>query len=87
MADDRVSAPRQLRCHRCRSAELILREARLEVAEYHGGLHIRADGRIEAVGEGFSNPGEILTGRTEIECEDCGHAWHPRRDFAGERHE
>ena len=74
---------RQLRCHRCRSTDLVPHETRLDHAEYDGGLFIRDDGKIIASGEGYFNEGDVIPKLTEIECEDCGHTWHPRRAFAG----
>jgi len=80
-----VSKTRRLRCHRCGSSDLILREAWLEHAEYDGGLYIDQDGRIEADGEGFFSGGEIQSHLTEIECDGCGHVWRPRRAFSGSK--
>lgn len=74
---------KMLRCHRCRSMRLTLREAHLEWAEYDGGLFIRDNGQIGALGDGYFNSGDIQPTRTEIECQGCGHRWHPRRAFAG----
>lgn len=78
-----ATSPRPLRCHRCGSPDLILREARLEHAEYDEGLYVDQDGRIRAHGEGTSAAGEIQPQLTEIECPGCGHCWHPRRGFGG----
>jgi hypothetical protein len=72
-----------LRCHRCRSMNLILRETRYDHAEFNGGLFIRDDGKLAALGDGYFSPGDVQPKLTEIECESCGHSWHPRRDFAG----
>jgi hypothetical protein len=74
---------RMLRCHRCRSMRLILREPHYEWAEYDGGLFIREDGQIAALGDGCFDAGDPERKLTEIECESCGHTWHPRRVFAG----
>ena len=82
-AESAESARRQLRCHRCRSAELVLHEAYLEHSAWDGGLFINGQGRIEARGAGYLSPGEIQPQLTEIECRSCGHRWHPRRTFAG----
>jgi hypothetical protein len=74
---------RQLTCHRCGSAGLVLHETRYEHAEFDGGLVINEEGRIEARGAAYYQPGEIQPGLTRIECASCGHDWHPRRQFAG----
>lgn len=78
-----MSETKTLRCHRCRSENLILRETRHEHAEWDGGLIVDADGQIRAWGDGIFTPGDIQSQLTRIECEDCGHDWHPRRWFAG----
>lgn len=74
---------KMLRCHRCRSMRLTLREARLEWAEYDSGLFICDDGKIAALDHGYFNTGDVQPKLTEIECANCGHCWHPRRDFGG----
>jgi hypothetical protein len=76
---------RQLRCHRCGSADLVLHEARLEHGEWDGGLFVNEEGGIEARGDGYFEPGEIQPGLTRIECSACGHEWHPRRNFDGSK--
>lgn len=76
-------AERQLRCHRCGSPDLILREAHYEWGEWSDGLYVREDGTIGASGEAIFNPGDPDPKRTEIECGSCGHSWHPRREFTG----
>jgi hypothetical protein len=78
-----MSEPRQLTCHRCRSAELILRETRYDHAEYDGGLYLNDAGSIMFAGEGIFTPGDILPALSAIECAGCGHTWHPRRHVAG----
>lgn len=77
------TAARQLRCHRCGSAELLLRETRYDHAEWDGGLYVTDQGTIAARGEGIFSQGEIQPKLTEIECEGCGHTWRPRRRFRG----
>jgi hypothetical protein len=77
-----VADGKPLQCHRCRSASLLLRETRYEHAEYDGGLFVDDD-MIRACGDGIFTPGEIQPKLTVIECQDCGHAWHPRRGFDG----
>ena len=74
---------RRLKCHRCGSSDLVLREVRFEHAEYDGGLFVNERDRIEARGEGIYSPGEIQPHLTLIECRGCGHEWHPRRWFDG----
>jgi hypothetical protein len=78
-----MAPARQLKCHRCGSAELVLRETRYEHAKYDGGLFVNDHGRIEARGDGWFTPGDIQPALTRIECESCGHGWHPRRQFDG----
>jgi uncharacterized OB-fold protein len=46
-------------------------------------MSIRDDGKIVVSREGFFSEGTVIPKLTEIECEDCGHVWHPRRQFAG----
>lgn len=79
-----TAQPKPLLCHRCGSADLSLMEVRHEVAIYDEGLYLDADGRIRAHGKGISTAGETQPQLTEIECLNCGHSWHPRRDFAGD---
>jgi hypothetical protein len=74
---------KQLRCHRCGSGDLVLREAHLEYGEWQDGLVVNAKGEIQAQGEAVFNPGDPVPGLTEIDCQDCGHCWHPRREFTG----
>lgn len=76
----------QLKCHRCRSSDLVLHETRHEHAEFDSGLFINEQGRIEARGNGHFTPGEIQPGLTRIECTSCGHEWHPRGEFTGTLH-
>lgn len=84
-AQQDAEAPmRQLRCHRCGSPKLVLFETRHDVAQWGGGLYLTRDGEIEAAGIAYFHPGEIQPRLTEIRCEACGHAWHPRRWFRGE---
>jgi predicted nucleic-acid-binding Zn-ribbon protein len=73
----------KLRCHRCRSADLALNEIIYEHARYDEGLYLDADGAIRAHGHATFSSGEIQPRLTEIECLNCGHSWHPRRNFAG----
>jgi ribosomal protein L37E len=72
-----------LRCHRCGSADLALLEIYHECGVYDEGLYLDADGAIRAHGSAVLSQGEIQPQLTEIECRACGHAWHPRRRFAG----
>ena len=76
-------ARRQLECHRCSSADLVLYETHLEHAEFDGGLFVSEEGRIEARGDAHFTAGEIQPALTRIKCMSCGHEWHPRRAFAG----
>lgn len=78
-----MTACRQLKCHRCHSADLVLRETHLEHAEFDGGLFVNGEGRIEARGNGIFTAGEIQPGLTRVECLSCGHEWRPRREFTG----
>ena len=71
-----------LRCHRCGSADLALTEVIHEHARYEG-LYLDGDGSIRAGGEGIFTAGDVQPALTQIECQGCGHAWHPRRPFAG----
>jgi hypothetical protein len=73
----------KLRCHRCKSPDLVLHETRHEHAEIVGGLVINEEGRIEGHGDAWFTPGEIQPQLTRIECNGCGHEWRPRRLFAG----
>lgn len=80
-------ADRTLRCHKCNSPDLLLREAHLEWGEWgFGGLVVTDDGEIRASGEASWRPGDPQPALTEIECGGCGHFWHPRREFAGNIH-
>jgi hypothetical protein len=74
---------KQLRCHGCGSADLVLRETHYEHAEFDGGLFVTEQGRLEAAGTATFTPGDIQTRLTRIECESCGREWHPRREFDG----
>ena len=47
------------------------------------GLFLGEQGEIRARGGGVVSPGGPVAGSVEIECEGCGHCWHPRRRFAG----
>lgn len=76
-------ASKPLTCHHCGSPDLTLRESRLETAEWQEGLLLTDDGKIVALGEGTFYPGELQPGKTEIECDGCGHVWRPRREFRG----
>lgn len=69
-------------CHRCGSAALVLIEVFQSHARYDEGLYLD-QGAIHAHGEAVISPGDIQPRLTEIECEGCGHTWHPRRRFAG----
>ena len=60
-----------------------MRETRYDHAEWDGGLYVNGEGRIVARGEGTFTPGDIQHKLSEIECEGCGHSWHPRRIFNG----
>ena len=73
-------ASKQLRCHHCGSVQLTLKEAHYEWGEWSDGLFIE-DGVILAMGEATFSAGDPEPKLTEIECGDCGHAWHPRREF------
>jgi hypothetical protein len=75
----------RLRCHRCKSADLVLHETRLEHAEFPDGLFVNDKGRIEARGTAYFSPGSIQPRLTRIECSACGHEWRPRRSFVGIR--
>jgi hypothetical protein len=73
-----------LKCHRCGSDALILNEVFLTHVRYDEGLIVTPEGTIRALGDGgVSTPGDPYPQMTEIECEDCGHSWRPRRRFAG----
>ncbi len=72
-----------LRCHRCGSADLALNEVIHEHARYEEGLYLDEAGAIRARGEAIFSPGDPQQHLTTIECNDCGHSWHPRRNFAG----
>lgn len=74
---------RQLKCHRCGSADLVLHETRFEHAEYDGGLFVNENGHIEARGIAYFEAGEIQPSLTLIDCATCGHEWHPRRSIDG----
>jgi hypothetical protein len=63
----------------------VLHETRLEHAEWDGGLFINEQGSIEARGDAWFTPGEVQPKLTRIECQDCGHSWHPKRWFAGSK--
>lgn len=74
---------RRLKCHRCGSAELVLYEVYQEHGQYDGGLFVNDGGRIQARGSAVLSQGDVQPRLTRIECESCGHNWHPRRAFAG----
>ena len=77
------TSSKRLSCHRCGSADLVLRETRHEHAEFDSGLFISEQGHIQACGSGHFTPGEIQSSLTRIECTACGHEWRPRRVFDG----
>lgn len=68
----------RLTCHRCGSSRLLMTEFHVESHLWADGLYL-IDGEIQPAGEKWSRPAEILTERTCIRCEACGHSWHPRR--------
>jgi len=74
---------RKLRCHRCRSDDLVLREVLQEISEWPDGLFLDDRGQIVAAGEAIRNYGQTVPRLSEVECQGCGHVWHPRRYFAG----
>lgn len=74
---------RQLKCHRCGSPELVLYETYHEHGQYDGGLFVNDEGQIQARGGATMRQGEVQPNLTRIECESCGHDWHPRRPFTG----
>lgn len=73
---------RRLRCHRCGSTDLTV----AEVCHEHGSFSsivVTEDGQLAALDEAVFSAGDIQPKLTRVHCHDCGHNWHPRRNFAG----
>jgi hypothetical protein len=74
---------RQLKCHRCGSADLTFFEAYIEHGEFDGPLFVNDKGNIETHFSGCFTQGKPQPHLNRIECGACGHAWHPRRHYDG----